>query len=294
LRIFLTGATGFIGSKIVPELINAGHQVLGLARSDRGARALQLAGADAHAGDIEDLDSLRRGASACDAVIHTAFDHDFAHFVANCEKDRRVILALGEALQGSARPLLITSGTPMGSAAPGQPATEDHFNPAHPNPRKASELAGEELLARGVRVSVVRLSQIHDTEKQGLVTEMVALARARGVSGYVGDGANGWSAAHVSDTVRLYRAALEHGEAGARYHATAESPIPFRDIAQAIGDRLGVPVIRMDEAAAAAHFGWLSHFVGHDMSASSAATRDRLGWRPTGPGLLDSLAQLPV
>ena len=266
MRIFLTGATGFIGSKIVPELIAAGHQVLGLTRSDAGAQRLRAAGADVYQGTIEDLDGLRRGAADCDGVIHTAFDHDFDHFVANCEKDHRVILALGEALQGSARPLIVTSGTPMGIAVPGQPATEDHFNADHPNPRKASELAAEALLSRGVNVAVVRLSQIHDAEKQGLVTELVARARETGVSAYVGDGANNWSAAHVSDTTRLYRAALERGVAGARYHATAESCIPFRDIAQAIGQRFGLPVIPLQDADVAGHFGWMARFVGHDLS----------------------------
>lgn len=294
MRIFLTGATGFIGSKIVPELIAAGHQVLGLTRSDAGARALQAAGAQAYRGDIEDLDGLRRGAADCDGVIHTAFDHNFDHFVANCEKDHRVILALGDALHGSARPLIVTSATPMGAAEPGQPATEDYFNRDHPNPRKASELAAEVLLSRGLHVSVVRLSQIHNADKQGLVTEMIALARQKGVSAYVGEGANPWSAAHVSDTTRLYRAALEKGVAGARYHATAEGSIAYRDIAHAIGGRLGVPVASLRGEDAAGHFGWLARFVGHEMSASSAKTRERLQWQPTGPGLLDSLAQITV
>lgn len=294
MRIFLTGATGFIGSRIVPELIAAGHQVLGLVRSDAGARALQAAGAQAYRGDIEDLDGLRRGAADADGVIHTAFDHHFDHFVANCEKDHRVILALGDALHGSARPLIVTSATPMGAAAPGQPATEDYFNPDHPNPRKASELAAEVLLSRGLHVSVVRLSQIHSSDKQGLVTEMIALARRQGVSAYVGAGANNWSAAHVSDTARLYRAALEQGAAGERYHATAEGSIALREIAQAIGGRLGLPVASLDEAQAAGHFGWLARFAGHDMSASSEKTRARLQWQPVGPGLLDSLAQITV
>lgn len=292
MRIFLTGATGFIGSKIVPELIAAGHQVLGLSRSEAGAQRLRAAGADVYQGDIEDLGGVRRGAADCDGVIHTAFDHDFDHFVANCEKDHRVILALGDALQGSARPLIVTSGTPMGIAVPGQPASEDHFNADHPNPRKASELAAEVLLSRGINVSVVRLSQIHDARKQGLVTELVARAREKGVSAYVGDGTNPWSAAHVSDTARLYRAVLEKGVAGARYHATAEGRIPFIEIAQAIGRRFDVPTASVQEAEAAAHFGWLARFAGHDMSASSVKTRERLQWQPVGPGLLASLAAI--
>ena len=290
MRIFLTGATGFIGSKIVPELIDAGHQVLGLTRSEAGVQMLAAAGAEAHRGDIEDLDSLRRGAAGCDGVIHAAFDHDFANFVANCQKDRRVIAALGSALAGSDRPLLITSGTAMGTAVPGQPATEDHFDPEHPNPRVASELAGRDLSERGVNVSIVRLSQIHDTQKQGLVTEVIGLARRTGVSAYVGEGLNRWSAAHVSDTVHLFRLALEKHEAGARYHATAEEGIAFLAIAEAVGQSLGVPVAAMAPHEAAEHFGWLGAFVGKDMSASSARTQALLGWHPTGPGLLADLA----
>lgn len=290
MRVFLTGSTGFIGSALVPELIAAGHQVLGLTRSDVGATTLAAAGAQAYRGDIEDLDSLRRGAAGCDGVIHTAFDHDFAHFVANCQKDRRAIEALGSALEGSDRPILITSGTAMGAAEPGEPATEDHFDPDHPNPRVASELAGRALAERGLNVVAMRLSQIHDTAKQGLVTEVIALARRTGVSAYVGDGRTCWSAAHVSDTARLYRLALERGRPGARYNATAEGAIPFRDIAETIGRSLGVPVRSMTPDEAAAHFTWLSAFVGMDMSASSALTRERLGWSPNGPGLLADLA----
>ncbi len=285
MRVFLTGATGFIGSSIVAELIR-GHQVVGLTRSDAGARALAAAGAQVHRGDIVDVASLRRGADASDGVIHTAFDHNFANFVENCQKDRRAIEALGSALQGSGRPLVITSGTAMGALRRGAPAVEDQFNPEHPNPRVASELAGRALSDRGVNVSVVRLSQIHDTVKQGLVTEVIKLARERGVSAYVGEGLNCWSAAHVSDTARLFRLALERGEAGARYHATAEAAIPFRDIAEAVGRTLGVPMAAMEREAATRHFGWLMAFVGEDMSASSALTRERLGWQPAGPGLL--------
>lgn len=292
MRVFLTGSTGFIGSTIVPELIAAGHQVLGLTRSDAGAKALAAAGAEAHRGDIENLDSLRSGASGCDAVIHTAFDHDFAHFVENCQKDRRAIEALGSSLEGSDRPILITSGTAMGSPKPGEPATEDHFDPEHPNPRVASELAGRALSERGINVSVVRLSQIHNTVKQGLVTEVIGLARRTGVSAYVGEGLNCWSAAHVSDTARLFRLALERRKPGARYHATAEGAIPFRDIAEAVGRTVGVPVKSVTPDEAASHFTWLSAFVGKDMSASSVLTQERLGWHPSGPGLLSDLAAM--
>ncbi len=293
MRVFLTGSTGFIGSAIVPELIAAGHRVLGLARSESGAKALAAAGAEAHRGDIEDLDSLRSGAAGCEGVIHTAFDHDFSRFVENCQKDRRAIEALGSALEGSDRPLVITSGTAMGAAKPGEPAAEDHFNPDHPNPRVASELAGRALSERGVNVSVMRLSQIHDTAKQGLVTEVIALARRTGVSAYVGEGLNVWSAAHVADAARLFRLALERGQAGARYHATAEGAIPFRDIAEAVARNLGVPSKSLPADEAAKHFTWLMAFVDKDMSASSSLTQERLGWHPSGPGLLADIAAMP-
>lgn len=292
MRVFVTGATGFIGSTVVPELIKAGHQVLGLTRSDAGAQSLIAAGAEAHLGNLEDLESLRRGAAESDGVIHCAFDHDFSNFVANCEKDRRVIEALGSALAGSDRPLIITSGTGMGSAAHGQPATEDVYNPEHPNPRKASELAGASMLAAGVNVSVVRLPQVHDTVKQGLITPAVAIAREKGVSAYVGDGSNRWPAAHVNDVARLYRLALEKREAGARYHAVAEEGVAVKDIAEVIGRGLKVPVVAMSPEEAAGHFGWLAMFAGLDLPASSAQTRQRLGWQPTGPSLLTDLEQM--
>lgn len=289
MRVFLTGSTGFVGSQVARELLDAGHQVLGLTRSDEGERLLLTLGAEPHRGDIEDPASLRKGAENCDAVIHTAFDHNFAHFVENCQKDARVIATLGAVLEGSTRPLLITSGTPMGSSAPGQVADEDHFDPAHPNPRVASELAGQALSQRGVNVVVMRLSQIHNPVKQGLVTYLLELARQKGVSAYVGEGLEHWSAAHLADTAHLYRLALEKHQPGARYHATAEQAIAARDIAQVIGQGLGVPTVALSKEEAAAHFGWLSAFAGKDMTASSEKTRTRLGWRPNGPGLLDDL-----
>jgi len=292
LRIFLTGATGFIGSRIVPELLAAGHHVLGMTRSDQGAHALASAGADVHRGHLEDLDSLRSGAAKADAVIHTAFDHDFSNFVANCEKDRQAIKAMGSVLAGSDRPLLITSGTGMGTAKPGKPATEDVFNTEHPNPRSASEIAGAEMLAEGVAVSVVRLPQVHDTVKQGLITPLIAMARAKGVSAYIGEGLNRWPAAHVLDVARLYRLAIEKCEPGARYHAVAEEGIRVRDIAQVIGAGLGVPVISLSPSDAADHFGWLAGFVGMDLLASSAWTREVLEWFPSGPSLLDDLSRM--
>jgi nucleoside-diphosphate-sugar epimerase len=292
MRIFLTGATGFIGSRIVPELLAAGHQVLGMTRSEQGARTLAAAGAEVHHGQLEDLDSLRSGAAKADAVIHTAFDHDFSNFVANCEKDGRAIRAMGSALMGSSRPLLITSGTGMGSAVPGKPATEDVFNSEHPNPRSASEVAGEEMLAAGVAVSVMRLPQVHDTFKQGLITPLIEVARTRGVSAYIGDGLNRYPAAHVLDVARLYRLAIEQCTPGTRYNAVDEEGISTRDIAQAIGDGLGVPVKSISPNDAADHFGWLGGFVGLDMSASSEWTRRVLDWHPNGPGLLDDLKRM--
>ena len=292
MRIFVTGATGFIGSAVVPELINAGHQVIGLTRSDAGAQSLIAAGAEVHRGNLEDPESLREGAAKSDGVIHLAFDHDFSNFVAICEKDRRAIEALGDALVGSDRPLVITSGTGMGNAVPGQPATEDHFDPNHPNPRKSSELAGASVAARGVNVSVVRLPQVHDTVKQGLITYAVAVAREKGISAYIGDGLNRWPAAHVLDTARLYRLALEKRQAGARYHAVAEEGVPVRDIAEVVGRGLKVPVVGLSPDEAAAHFGWLAPFAAWDMPASSAQTKIQLGWDPTGPGLIADLERM--
>lgn len=292
MRVFLTGATGFIGSRIVPELLTAGHQVLGLTRSDAGARSLAAAGAEAHRGDLEDLDSLRAGATQADAVIHTAFDHDFTNFVANCEKDRRAIEALGSVLKGSDRPLIITSGVGMGSAGHGQPATEEVFNANDPNPRVASELEGNAMLEAGVAVRVVRLPQVHDTVKQGLISPYIAIAREKGVVAYVGDGANRWPAAHVLDVAGLYALVLDKGQRGARYHAVAEEGIAVRDIAQVIATRLDLPMVSLPPEQAPAHFGWFAMFVTLDMPASSARTREELGWRPTGPGLLADLSRL--
>ena len=292
MRIFVTGATGFIGSAIVPELINAGHQVLGLTRSETGAQSLIAAGAEVHRGDLEDLESLRRGAAVSDGVIHTAFNHDFSKFVANCEQDRQVIEAIGDVLAGSDRPLIITSGTGMGNGVPGQPATEDNFNVNHQNPRKASELAGVSVADRGVNVSVVRLPQVHNPVKQGLITYAVQLARDKGVSAYVGDGLSRWPAVHLLDAARLYRLALEKHEAGSRYHAVAEEGVPVRDIAEVIGRGLKVPVDSLSPDEAPAHFGWLAAFVNFDMPASSAQTRQRLGWHPTGPGLISDLNRM--
>ena len=297
MRVFLTGATGFIGSAIVPELINAGHQVLGLTRSDDGARSLIAAGAEVHRGTLEDPESLRSGAAKADGVIHCAFDHsafgnDFSKYVEICEKDRRAIEALGDALRGSDRPLVITSGTGMGNVVPGQPATEDHFDANHPNPRKASEVAGAYLAERGANISVVRLPQVHDTVKQGLITYAVQVAREKGSSAYIGDGLNRWPAAHVLDVAHLYRLALEKHKAGSRYNAVAEQGVSMREIAEVIGRGLKVPVVSLSQDEAPAHFGWLAMFAGFDMPASSAQTQQRLGWNPTGPGLIADLEHM--
>ena len=292
MRVFLTGATGFIGSRIVPDLLAAGHQVLGLTRSDAGALALAAAGAQAHRGDLEDLDSLRAGAAQADAVIHTAFDHDFTNFVANCEKDRRVIEALGVTLKGSDRPLIITSGTGMGDAGLGQPATEDVFDANNPNPRVASELEGNAMLEAGIDVRVVRLPQVHDTVKQGLISPFIVTSREKGVAAYVGDGANRWPAAHVLDVAKLYGLVLDKGHRGARYHAVAEEGISAREIAEVVGAGLGVPVVSLSAEEAQEHFGWFAMFAGLDLWASGAWTRKQLAWEPTGPKLITDLKRM--
>jgi nucleoside-diphosphate-sugar epimerase len=289
MRIFLTGATGFIGSAILPLLIEAGHEVVGTTRSDAGAKALLAAGAQVHRGTLEEPESLRIGASNADAVIHTAFDHDFSRFVENCEKDKRAIAALGAALAGSNRPLVITSGTGMGSGEHGELASEDVLNLSHPNPRIASELAGNEQLDAGVNVSVVRLPQVHDPLKQGLITPLVDIARSKGTVAYVGEGKNRWPAGHVSDVARLYRLAVETAEAGARYHAVGEEGVSSREIAESLGRGLKLPVVSITPEQAGAHFGWMGMFVGLDMPASSALTQARLNWRPAGPTLIADL-----
>ena len=292
MRIFLTGATGFIGLRIVPELLAAGHEVLGLTRSDAGARSLEAAGAQIHRGDLEDPDTLRAGADKADAVIHTAFDHDFSNFLANCDKDRRVIEAMGAALKGSSRSLLITSGTGIGNPESGGPATEDVLNRNHPNPRAASELAGLALLDAGVNIVSMRLPQVHDTVKQGLVSPFIELSKAKGVVAYIGKGLNRWPAAHVLDVAKLYVLAVERSAPGARYHAVAEEGVPVRDIAEAVGSGLDLPVASLTPEEAPAHFGWLAMFAGLDLPASSAQTREALGWQPTGPGLLADLKHM--
>jgi nucleoside-diphosphate-sugar epimerase len=293
MTVFVTGATGFIGSAVVQELINAGHQVLGLARSEAGANSLAAAGAEVHRGGLEDLESLQSGAAAADAVIHTAFIHDFSRFKEICEIDRRAIEALGSALAGSNRPLIVSSGTGLAKVEPGQVATEEDPTLSFDvHPRAASEETAAEAGARGCRVSVMRLAQIHDTRKQGLVTYAIQIAREKGLSAYIGEGLNRWPAAHLPDTAHLYRLALEKGESGAKYHAVAEEGITMREIAEVIGQGLNVPVISLSPDQAQEHFGWLAAFAGWDIPASSEKTRRQLGWNPTGPGILSDLRNM--
>lgn len=292
MRIFLTGASGFIGSRILAELVAAGHQVTGLTRSESSALALKTAGADVHRGTLEEPATLAAAAQHADAVIHTAFDHDFHRFVENCEQDRRVIHALGQALEGSDRPLIITSGTGMGNDAPTALAREDQFKPDNPNPRVASEMAGNALLAQGVDVRVVRLPQVHDTTRQGLITYYIQHAIEKGAVACIGEGNNCWSAAHVSDVARLYVQVLEQGERGRRYHAVAEEGIAMQKIAQVVAGKLGLSQISLSPAEAEAHFGWFTPFAAMDLRASSDWTRQQLNWHPTGPGLLEDLQNM--
>jgi nucleoside-diphosphate-sugar epimerase len=292
MRVFVTGATGFIGSEVVKELIDAGHQVVGLTRSDVGAESLAAAGAEAHRGDIYDLDGLRAGAAKSDGVIHLAFNHDFSKFVENCETDRRAIEALGSVLEGSERPLIITSGTGMANTQPGVPAVEDGATiSSNVIPRAASEEAAAALAARGGRVIVVRLPQVHNTVKQGLVTYAIQIAREKGLSAYVGEGQNRWPAAPVLDVARLYRLALEKG-VSATYHAVAEEGVSTKEIAEVVGKGLKVPVVSLTPEGAQGHFGWLALFVGRDSPASSAKTREQLRWEPTGPGMIADLENM--
>ena len=289
MRVFVTGATGFIGSRIVPELVDAGHEVLGLARSNAGAQSLAAAGAQVHHGDLEDLESLRSGAAASDAVIHTAFCHDWTKFAESCQLDKRAIETIGAVLQGSSRPFIVSSGV---GVAQGRAATESDPPLSSPSLPRVSEVTAVALMERGVSALVMRLPQVHDTVKQGLITPLIAVARAKGVSAYIGEGRNRWPAAHVTDVARLYRLALEKGTPGARYHAVAEEGVSLKDIATAIGRGLNMPVTSIAAEQAQEHFGFLGFFAGRDALISSAQTRASLGWNPTGPDLLTDLANM--
>lgn len=295
MRVFVTGATGFIGSAVVKELIAKGHQVLGLCRADDKAAALAAAGAEVHRGAIEDADSLKKGAARADGVIHLAFNHDFSRYAANCDDDRGVIKTLGSVFAGSDRPLIVTSGTGITNTAPGRAAREDGPTiSSNLIPRAASEEAAAAVAAEGVNVSVVRLPQVHDTHRQGLVTFLIATFREKGVCAYIGDGHNRWPAAHVLDVARLYRLAIEKAEPGAKYHAVAEEGVPMRDIVEALGARLKLPVKSITAAEGAAFFGWMAVFAERDVPAASELTRQKLGWRPSECSLLTDLENLQI
>ncbi len=299
MRVFVTGASGHIGSAVVPELLAAGHQVVGLARSDRSAAALTAAGAEVQRGALDDLDGLREAASAADGVIHLAYMHDISltdpnGYAVAGTADLAAIEAMGAAIEGSGKPLVITSGT-LGLAfvlPPGQVATEtDAFDPASTRPRIASENAAIELAERGVRSSIVRLSPtVHSSlDQHGFIPRLIAIARDKGVSAFVGEGANRWPAVHTLDAARLFRLALEEAPAGSRLHGAADEGVPFREIAAVIGRHLDVPTVNTPGEDADAHFGFLGAFVSTDNPTSSTQTQELVGWHPTHPGLIPDL-----
>ena len=292
MRVFVTGASGFIGSAIVPELIEAGHEVVGLARSDQAAATLASAGAEVHRGSLDDLDSLRRGAAASDGVIHTAFIHDFSQLEKSGPIDLRAIETMGEALAGSGRPLVITSG--IGLLKPGQARTEhDEPDPNGPGShRVASELAAKSLASRGVRSAIVRLApSVHGEGDHGFVPALIDIARTKGASGYIGDGSNHWAAVHCLDAARLFRLALENAPAGSVLHGVGDEGVPTREIAAVIGRHLEVPASSISPDEAAEHFTWLARFFGADIIASSTLTQQRLHWHPQHPGLIADLEE---
>ncbi|MDN3548696.1 SDR family oxidoreductase [Mucilaginibacter aquaedulcis] len=286
MRVFVTGATGFIGTAIVQELIKAGHQVLGLARSEESANKLIKAGAEVHRGDLEDLDSLRSGATSSDGVIHAGFIHDFTRFQEVCQVDKTAIETIGKVLAGSNRPFIVTSGTAL--VSPGKLATEEIIPPFNPHFPRASEHTADAVAALGVRAGVIRLSpSVHgQDDKHGFVPILVNIAREKGVSAYIGDGQNRWNAVHRLDAAHLYRLALENVAPGARFHGSAEEAITFKSIAEAIGNQMNIPVVSVAPEAAAEHFGWFSHFAAIDCPASSELTQERLSWHPMNSTLL--------
>ena len=285
MRVFVTGATGFVGSAVVRELLDSGHRVLGLARSDESADRLSKAGAEVHRGSLEDLDALRAGASASDGVIHTGFIHDFSNYGASVAIDLSAVKALTETLAGSDRPLVISSVMSHG------PSEDDVPDPsAHPElNRLPAEVTTLASAARGVRASAVRLPQVHGEGDHAFVPTLIDIARAKGVSAYPGDGTNRWAAVHRDDAAVLFRLALENAPAGSVLHAVDDEGIPVREIAEVIGRRLDLPVTSVPVEEAGAHFGWLGHFVSSDLVGTSTLTRERLGWTPTRIGLLADL-----
>lgn len=292
MRVFVTGATGFIGTELVKELKEAGHKVRGLSRSDEGAKQLQALGVEVHRGELTDPGSLRRGATGVDAVVHLAFNHDFSKFAANAEDERKAIEALASVLDAG-QVLVVTSGTGLAAGGPGRLRKESDpptNNPAIPrNPETVAKAAAD----RGVHVAIVRLPQVHDTRKQGLVPLLTQAARQKGMSVYIGDGANRWAAAPLKDVAHLYRLAVEKNRPGFTvYHAVQEEGVPIREIAETIGKGLKVPVVSIPAEKAAEHFGWLAHFAEADMPASSEWTRKTLDWNPTGPGLIEDLTHM--
>ena len=288
MRVFITGAAGFIGTATTRELIANGHEVLGLARSDDNAKALEALGAEVHRGSLEDLDSLRKGAKEADGTIHLAFIHDFSKFAENGQIDKHAIDAVGEVLAGSDKPFIVTSGTLL--VAPGRLATEE--DAVMPGLPRVSEASGLALAARGVRAMAIRLPQVHGGDgKCGLVNYLLHIAQEKGISAYIGDGGNRWSGAHRLDVARLYRLALEKGRAGTSYHAVADEGVTARDIAEIIGRHLQLPVASIQPEEAAAHFGMMAMFAGMDGAASSALTQQWLGWKPTQIGLIADISR---